>query len=121
MVAFGTPDMQGSREQQVWFRYQQIECAGSSLHGNCALVGRPQYWDTFWWTQFPNDAVNTPASGFYASLLATRRWWNAELLSERIMELRLPSPSTTNGTWLITQVFFLLFKCLIVHLHIKFT
>ena len=28
MVASGTPDMQGSREQQVWFRYQQVECEG---------------------------------------------------------------------------------------------
>ena len=31
MVAAGTPDMQGGREQGVWFRYQQIECSGAQM------------------------------------------------------------------------------------------
>ena len=75
MVAAGTPDMQGSREQGVWFRYQQIECAGADMAPPCKLVGQPQYWDTFWWSRTPgggNTEVTGPrntslpnASGFY--------------------------------------------------------
>ena len=112
MVAAGTPDMQGSREQGVWFRYQQLSCAGADMSPPCKLVGEPQYWDTFWWTRAPGGGntehtgpLNTSslpnASGFYGTLLENRRWWGAELAAEGMMELpSLPSPKTTNGTWI---------------------
>ena len=55
MVASGAPDMQGSREQTVWFQFQQIVCASGGdgydyTTGPCEQVGPPQYWDTMWWT-----------------------------------------------------------------------
>jgi len=44
------------------------------------------------------------ASGFYATLLESRRWWADELAGEGMMSLTsLPSPATTNGTWLNMQ------------------
>lgn len=43
------------------------------------------------------------AAGFYANLLENKRWWAAELKAEGMMDLSLPSPATTNGTWLKTQ------------------
>ena len=110
MVAAGTPDMKGSREQGVWFRYQQVACA-ANMAPPCLLVGLPQYWDTYWWSRTPGSGnteltgprnVSLPnATGFYATLLENRRWWRAELAAEGMMELpSLPSPSTTNGTWI---------------------
>ena len=111
MVAAGTPDMRGSREQQVWFRYQQMQCAGVDMAPPCKLVGKPQYWDTYWWSRTPgggNTEITGPrnaslpnATGFYGSLLENRRWWQAELAAEGMMELpSLPSPKTTNGSWI---------------------
>jgi hypothetical protein len=50
MIAAGVPDMQGSREQSVWFRFQQIDCiAGGSGGGSdsCSLRGEPLYFDTY--------------------------------------------------------------------------
>lgn len=44
MVASPAPDMKGSREQTVMFRYQQIECAHVGVQPPCSLVGAPQYW-----------------------------------------------------------------------------
>ena len=35
-------DVLGSREQTVWFRYQQIECAGSRMAPPCKMIGPPQ-------------------------------------------------------------------------------
>ena len=43
------------------------------------------------------------AGGFYRSLLANRAWWDAELAAEGMMQLALPSPESTNGTWLKAQ------------------
>ena len=113
MVASPEPDMHGSREQSVWFRYQQIECAGADMSPPCKIVGSPMYWDTYWWSRCPAGAcgqtnsagpVNaSSAAGFYASLLENRRWWAAELAAEGMMQLSLPSPTSTNGTWLHTQ------------------
>jgi hypothetical protein len=40
MIAAGVPDMKGSREQSVWFRFQQTSCADS---GVCSMIGSPQY------------------------------------------------------------------------------
>jgi len=75
------------------------------------------YWDTMWFARFPsasaagnltnitgggNAATRSPA-GFYANLLELRRWWGAELAAETMMGLSLPSPASTNGTYLKTQ------------------
>ena len=123
MVASPSPDMQGSREQTVWFRYQQIECASGAAGvdataQSCKLVGRAQYWDTYWWTRSPGSGSTDPArgpgagpgptnasspSGFYRSLLENRRWWGKELAAEGMQELSLPSPRSTNGSHLVTQ------------------
>ena len=50
MVASPVPDMQGGRQQSVWFRFQQLRCAGVHLTPPCALVGVPQYYDTYWYS-----------------------------------------------------------------------
>jgi hypothetical protein len=112
--------MGGSREQRVVFRFHQIQCSGldrpeplpnlgASLDPACALVGTPGYYDTFWWSAGKGRTdqagpVSPPTAGsFYETLLESRRWWDAELAAEGMMELSLPSPASTNGTWLITQ------------------
>jgi hypothetical protein len=75
------------------------------------------YWDAMAYSHFPgaNDSdtahqtlitgpVNaSQAVGFYKNLLALRKWWAAELAVEGMMELSLPSPASTNGTYLKTQ------------------
>jgi len=43
------------------------------------------------------------AAGFYANLLELRRWWDAELANEGMMELSLPTPESTDGAWLANQ------------------
>jgi hypothetical protein len=119
MVASAAPDMHGSREQTVWFRFQQVECAAASggkqprsTPLGCQLVGAPQYWDTYWWSRAPGNSTTSTygptaaasASGFYASLLANRAWWERELTLEGMMDLSLPSPRSTNGTQLAMQM-----------------
>ena len=120
MVAAPTPDMGGSREQAVWFRFQQLECEGAGAvpgaapDATCRLVGGPpQYWDTYWWSRAPPGAPGgtnatgpaaadaAGAAGFYGALLANRRWWGAELAREGMMALSLPSDghaTATNGS-----------------------
>jgi hypothetical protein len=44
MVAAPIPDMQGGREQSVWFRFHQLQCAGKDKAPPCKLHGKPQYW-----------------------------------------------------------------------------
>lgn len=46
MVASPVPNMEGGREQSVWFRFQQLKCAGAAMAPPCALHGPPQYYDT---------------------------------------------------------------------------
>jgi hypothetical protein len=41
--------------------------------------------------------------GFYANLLELRAYWAAELAKEGMMELELPSPAATNGSFLHLQ------------------
>ena len=83
MIAAASPDMRGSREQQVFFRFQQVHCAEGG--GPCALLGRPLYFDTYWWSNSPDGRTeltgpqqSASASGFYATLLEVRRWWEAD-------------------------------------------
>lgn len=111
------PDMGTSREQGTWLRFQQIECAGADMAPPCKLVDWPMYWDSMWFARFPGANVSdtihqTLITGgtspsqpvdFYAALLELRRWWDAELDSEGMMSLSLPSPVSTNGTLLQTQ------------------
>ena len=107
MVASPEPDMHGSREQTVWFRFQHIACSGAGLAPPCAAAGPAQYFDTYWWTRRPGNSHSDASmvSGFYSSLLANRRWWGRELAREGMMALDLPSQSTsTNGTRLFTQL-----------------
>ena len=106
------------------FRFQQLECEGPlwAAPGGppppCSLVGWPMYWDSYWFNRFPGanatdtDAQTlltgptaaTGAADFYGTLLSSRRWWRAELAKERMMSLpSLPSPASTNGTWLLQQ------------------
>ena len=46
------PDMQGSREQNVWSRFQQIQCAGPDMKPPCTLATAPMYWDTYWFATY---------------------------------------------------------------------
>ena len=48
-------------------------------------------------------AAPSAASGFYAALLANRKFWDAALGSEGMMALSLPSAGKTNGTYLVAQ------------------
>jgi hypothetical protein len=125
MIAAGVPDMKGSREQSVWFRFQQISCAdaaedGHGKEGACSLIGSPQYYDTYWWTSAPDGKTGltgpanaSQAAGFYANLLENRKWWSAELAAEGMMEMELPSPASTNGTYLKTQAIASVIKAMI--------
>lgn len=116
-VAVPVADMKGSREQSVWFRYQQLECAGPNKAPPCKLVGWPLYWDSYWYARFPGaNATDTQAQtlssgpvnasspgGFYANLIANKKWWDNELTNEGMMHVDLPSPKSTNGSWLAAQ------------------
>jgi len=109
MVASPVPDMQGGREQSVWFRFQQLVCDGAHGAPPCALHGDPQYYDTYWYsfspvtTRWIRPELMANASGFYANLLAVRRYWDRTLEAEGMMALSLPSGGATNGTWLAQQ------------------
>ncbi len=114
MVAAGAPDMKGSREQAVWFKFQQISC-----NSTCSLVGEPQFYDTYWWSNSPATSADlwpshsASAAGFFSNLLENRRWWASELAAEGMMELALPSPASTNGTYLKTQALASVIKAMI--------
>jgi hypothetical protein len=79
--------MKGSREQSVWFRFQQVDCGAGAA---CALVGAPQYYDTYWWSSSPGGngswtggpEHNAGPAGFYGTLLENRQWWGEELAAE---------------------------------------
>ena len=121
------PDMAGNREQDFWYRYQQIECSGQQMKPPCKLHTHPEYWDTYWFARFPGaNASDTlketlrtgpvrpsSARGFYQTLLSNRRWWAAELRTEGTHELKLPSPASTNGTWLYLQATHAMIKSMI--------
>jgi hypothetical protein len=116
-VSIPIPDMHGNREQGTWMRFQQVACAGSDMGPPCKMVGWPMYWKSLWFSRFPSSTPAAEASnitgganvstrspaGFYANLLELRRWWDAELAAEGMMELALPSPASTNGTYLNMQ------------------
>ena len=119
MIASPVPDMQGGREQSVWFRFQQLICAGPAMAPPCALHGKPQYYDTYWYSYSPitnrwiRPELMANASGFYANILAVKRYWEAELAAEGMMALELPETPTTNGTWLVQQSVFAFVRSMI--------
>ena len=89
MIAAPVPDMKGSREQGVWFRFQQVACSGPDGKGNCVLHDAPLYFDTYWWARALDGRTGLTgpinaslASGFYSNLLELRRYWDAELAVE---------------------------------------
>ena len=88
MIASPVPDMQGSREQSVWFRFQQLVCNGPDRQPPCRLLGSPQYYDTYWYTYSPITArwirpeLAANASGFYRNLLDVKRYWDSTLEAE---------------------------------------
>ena len=63
MIASPVPDMQGGREQSVWFRFQQLVCGGGGMlqsepDSSCKLKGLPQYYDTYWYSNSPGNITN---------------------------------------------------------------
>eukprot|EP00911_Craspedida_sp_UC1_P000935 UC1_evm4s707 len=114
MIASPVPDMQGGREQSVWFRFQQLVCPANAgwpsyKSDACKLRGKPQYYDTYWYSSNPiterwiRPELAANASGFYANILATVRYWDNTLSSEGMMQLSLPDTPGCNGTWLAQQ------------------
>ena len=101
----------GCREQDVLFRFQQMECAGPAPEYKppCKLVGWPMYWDSYWFSRFPGaNASDTQAqtlitgpvnaassSTFYATLLRSRSWWEDELASA-LPVISLPASRAPN-------------------------
>jgi hypothetical protein len=136
MIASPVPDMQGGREQSVWFRFQQIVCSGPGMAGatpssgvggapkadrSCALKGLPQYYDTYWYSGSPGNITNrwirpdamANASGFYGNMLAVKRFWDTTLAAEGMMELSLPATQANNGSWLTQQAVFSIVRSMI--------
>jgi hypothetical protein len=119
MIASPVPDMEGGREQSVWFRFQQIKCIGARLAPPCTLLGKPQYYDTYWFsfspitTRWIRPELMANASGFYSNLLRVKRYWDATLAAEGLAEVQLPVSDSTNGTWLQQQALFSLVRSMI--------
>ena len=113
MIAAPVPDGGGKREQDVWFRFAQVDCdrAGPDGYGvGASCTAKTQTWETYWYTRNPGKAddafgpeVSASDAGFYANLLAVHRYWNATLAAEGMMALTLPEAAGTNGTWLQQQ------------------
>lgn len=87
MIAAAVPDSNGSREQPVWFKYQQLQCTnttpGQAITSDCDLFGKPIYFDTFWWSGLGasrdefGPVKPASAAGFYANLLAVQQYCKA--------------------------------------------
>eukprot|EP01052_Picozoa_sp_SAG31_P046837 SAG31_NODE_9120_length_1330_cov_1.542648_1_plen_385_part_10 len=113
------PGLVGRREQDVWFRFAQIDCTSSrdladtrDAYGSGSCTAKDQYWQNYWWARTPGKGadgtafgpeVSSGAAGFYRNLLRVRRYWDATLQAEGMMELTLPDGTETNGTWLNLQ------------------
>ena len=119
MIASPVPDMEGGREQSVWFRFQQLRCAGPDMGPPCALHGAPQYYDTYWYSFSPitdrwiRPELMANASGFYSNLLRVKSYWDKELAHEQMMEMQLPAQGATNGSWLEQQARFAIVRSMI--------
>ena len=126
MIASPVPDMQGGREQSVWFRFQQIHCGDNTYapsgrsftelvtDASCKLRGAPQYYDTYWYSASPGNITSqwippeftANANGFYSNMLDVHEYWEQTLKDEGMMELSLPETELNNGTWLSSQATF---------------
>ena len=126
MIASPVPDMQGGREQSVWFRFQQLVCGGGGMlqsepDSSCKLKGLPQYYDTYWYSNSPGNITNrwirpdamANASGYYGNMLAVKRYWDQTLEDEGMMQLTLPDTAANNGTWLVQQAVFSIVRSMI--------
>jgi len=121
MIAAPVPDGGGRREQDVWFRFQQIDCTGGDVgggaygSGGACVATSSQHWQNYWWSRTPGKdgdgsafgpkAASTGA-GFYRNLLRVHAYWQAELAAEggTMMSLSLPAGAgRTNGTMLAQQ------------------
>ena len=117
MIASPVPDMEGGREQSVWFRFQQLKCDAAGKA--CSLHGKPQYYDTYWSSFSPitsrwiRPELQANATGFYSNLLAVKRYWDGALQAEGMMQLRLPPSAASNGTWLQQQSIFAMVRSMI--------
>ena len=69
--------------------------------------------DTARQTLYTGPANASSAGGFYGALLELRHWWARELAAEGMMQLELPSPPSTNGTYLATQALHSIVKSMI--------
>jgi hypothetical protein len=103
-VAVPVPDMDGSKEQDVFYRMLKIATNGSVIDA--------RFWDTysFLGTEGPDlpDDVNygatitglgSPAGGeialdFYAMVLEQQRWWEEEFEKDGVMTFELPRGSS---------------------------
>ena len=119
MIASPVPDMEGGREQSVWFRFQQLRCEGPDMGPPCTLHGAPQYYDTYWYSFSPitdrwiRPELMANASGFYSNMLQVKNYWDAELAREQMMEMQLPAQGATNGSWLVQQARFAIVRSMI--------
>lgn len=104
-VAVPVPDMEGSKEQDVFYRMLKMAPNGTVLEA--------RFWDTysFLGTEgpgLPNDVnygatitgMGSPAGSgvdldFYATVLEQQRWWAAEFENEGVMEFELPRRCVT--------------------------
>jgi hypothetical protein len=93
-------DMDGSMEQDAYFRVQKVAPNGTVI--------RAQYYDNYAYTAGAFQAPQqVPASGeppnsvianeFYAAVLEQRAWWAAEFAKEGMMGLELPANDATSG------------------------
>ena len=133
MIASPVADMEGGREQSVWFRFQQVVCDGKGMNApqvpaqggagdsTCKLKGKPQYYDTYWYSGSPGNITNrwirpdamANASGFYGNMLSVQRYWDDTLEKEEMMQLTLPDTAKNNGTWLVQQAVFSIVRSMI--------
>ena len=123
MTAAPVPSAGARREQDVWFKFSQVDCeeapgtttpspAATGAYGVGKCTAHGQYWDNYWFTRTPGEDKDgtafgpeaaATAAGFYANLLAVHRYWNQTKRDEGMMELSLPDSGGTNGTWLHHQ------------------
>jgi hypothetical protein len=123
-VAVPVADMEGSPEQDVFFRI-------SKIHANGTVLDR-RYFDTYSFTgtagpDLPADVnweetvtgMGSPANSevavdFYRHVLIQKQWWDAEFAFEGVMEFELPRSPGTDGVLLRDQALHVLIKDMII-------
>eukprot|EP01045_Picozoa_sp_COSAG04_P005838 COSAG04_NODE_277_length_18399_cov_3.036066_5_plen_305_part_00 len=123
-VAVPVADMEGSPEQDVFFRI-------SKIHANGTVIDS-RYFDTYSFTgtagpDLPADVnwgetvtgMGSPAHSevaidFYRHVLIQKQWWEAEFAFEGVMEFELPRAPGTDGLLLRDQALHVLIKDMII-------